>query len=139
MIKNNFIYMEESKYFELLEAEEEKVGCTNRIKNIYITKKYSIVEFAQYLFLELGINWDIPQYFGNNLDALYDVLRDIPESLNNKIVMVNLFIENQNYLTEGMLLVLKDLTEYLEEEIITTGYPDSFPMSFDVYIKENIE
>lgn len=69
------------------------------------------------------------------LDLLYDYLSDIPSLLDNKIVGINILIENLEYVSKEMFITLKHLQKFFGEEIIECGSDDDFPMSFDIYIK----
>lgn len=135
MFKNVIKYMDAVEYEDLIEdLKESRIGKYTE-KNIDIVHEYKNVEFVNFLFKELLIDKEITELYENNYDALYDILKEIPDRMNEKIRNINLRFENKNYISEKMFKILEYIQEYFAEEIIECGSEDSFPISFDIYIK----
>lgn len=135
MFKNMIKYLKSTEYEDFVDDMELRgVGrCTG--KNIFVTHEYKNVELVNFMFKELGVNKIISDEYEVNYDALYDVLKEIPERSSKDVRFLQLLIEDENYINERMFKVLKNIQKYFAEEIIECGSEDSFPLSFDIYIK----
>lgn len=135
MIKNTIKYFNDNEYLEFIDdIELRRFGeCTG--KNIYITHAYNNVELVNFLFKELEIDREILEKYETNYDILYDMLKEIPERVGKGVRFINLILESKNYIDTRMFKILEYIQEYFAEEIIECGAEDSFPLSFDIYIK----
>lgn len=61
----------------------------------------------EYLKKEL----DLPEYYGNNLDALWDVLMDIDCDLNINLINLNIIVNNLGDYGNSLIEVFEDASK----------------------------
>ena len=64
---------------------------------------------------EFGKAISLPGYYGENLDALYDVLTDLNEEIGVIVVKNKLLMNNLGKSWENFLLLMEDLNEEISD------------------------
>ncbi|NMB06753.1 MAG: hypothetical protein GX981_00025 [Tissierellia bacterium] len=77
--------------------------------NIILDGKYMTSKEKTHEYLKKEL--DLPEYYGNNLDALWDVLMDIDCDLNINLINLNIIVNNLGDYGNSLIEVFEDASK----------------------------